>query len=258
MIDVHTHVLHGIDDGPAEEAESVHFAASAAAEGTHVMVATPHIRADHPRVRPRELAPRVARLEWSLAKAGIDLDVAVGGEVDLLWALDADDASLRAVSYGQHGTDLLLETPAGELSGTFEALVGRVTARGYRVLLAHPERSPTFQRDPRRVLGLTEHGVLLQVTAAALVNGRRGSRSRALAQALIREGVAHVIASDGHGPHVARAGLAEGAAAADQLVPGSGRWYVDEVPAAILRGEPLPPRPALVRGGRWLRRRGRG
>jgi protein-tyrosine phosphatase len=257
MIDLHTHVLPGIDDGPADEAAAVEFVASVAAQGTRALVATPHVRSDHPAVRPAELAVRVARLEWALTRAQIDVDIVAGGEVDLLWALDADDDALRQVSYGQQGTDLLLETPYGELPTVFDSFVDRLAARGYRILLAHPERSPTYQRDPRRILPLTSRGVLIQVTASALVSGRRGSRTRALAQALIREGIAHVIASDGHGAHVARAGLAEGAAAADELIPGSGRWFVEDAPAAILRGEPLPARPEPTRGMRRLRRRAR-
>src|SRR4051794_16723043 len=105
MFDLHAHVLPGIDDGPADYAGAVAFAAQAVAEGTRVMAATPHVRPDHPRVVPEELAPRVARLEWALARADVDLDLTVGGEVDLAWGLDADDDKLRAVSYGQQGTD---------------------------------------------------------------------------------------------------------------------------------------------------------
>jgi protein-tyrosine phosphatase len=254
MFDLHAHVLPGIDDGPADEAAAVEFVRAVAAEGTTVMVATPHLRHDHPRVKPEELASRVARLEWALARASVDFDLTVGGEVDLVWALEAGDDSLRLVSYGQQGTDLLLETPYGELPGTFERLVAQLAARGYRIVLAHPERNPTYQQQPRRLLELVGHGVLLQVTASALVADRRSARSRVLAEALIREGIAHLIASDGHGAHIARAGLGAGASAAERLVPGSGAWYVEDAPAAILRGEPLPPRPARRRSGRWRRR----
>jgi protein-tyrosine phosphatase len=257
MLDLHAHVLPGIDDGPADDAEAVAFAAEAAADGTRVMAATPHVRPDHPRVRPEELATRVARLEWALARADVDLELVVGGEVDLTWALEADDNALRAVSYGQEGYALLLETPYGELPGPFETLVAQLTARGYVVLLAHPERNPTYQRDPRRLLALTEQGVLLQVTASALTSTRRASRTRVLAEALVREQIAHVVASDGHGGSIQRASLAAGAAAVEQLASGCSRWFVEEAPAAILSGEPLPPRPVAQRSGRMSRWLGR-
>ena len=247
MLDLHAHVLPGIDDGPEDEASAVAFAERVAADGTRVLAATPHLRADHPDVRPHELATRVAQLEWALFRHKVNLELVVGGEVDLLWGLEADDASLRAVSYGQQGTDLLVETPNAELSAGFESLLGRLADRGYRILLAHPERNASFQREPRRLLELEAMGVLLQVTASALVAARRGSRSRLLAEALIREEIAHVVASDGHGRSFVRSSLSEGFEAVERLAPGCGHWYVEDAPAAVLEGAPLPPRPARRR-----------
>jgi protein-tyrosine phosphatase len=246
MIDLHAHLLPGIDDGPPDEAGALALAAEAAAQGVRVMAATPHLREDFPDVRVEDLAARVAALREALARAGVDLEIVSGGEVDILWAQRASDAALRAASYGGRGSDLLVETPYGDLPPLFESLLFQIAARGFRILLAHPERNASFQRDPSRLAALVDRGTLVQVTAASLAAGGR-SRSARLARRLIADGRAHVIASDVHSAAGRRATLAEGLAAAAQESPERARWMVTEAPAAILAGDPLAPPPAVPR-----------
>jgi protein-tyrosine phosphatase len=252
VIDLHTHALPGIDDGPPDMVSALALLAAAEAEGTVALAATPHVRADHPEVRPEELAGRVSDLAAAAAEAGLAIGLIAGGEVDLQWAQRADEEALRAVSFGQRGRDLLVETPYGALPERFEDMLFTLSAGGYRVLLAHPERSPTFQRDPSRLAALVERGTLLQVTASALASTRRRSRSRRLASELVRDGLAHVIASDAHGAHVPRTGMLAGLEAAERIAPLRARWMVTDAPAAIAAGEPLPPPPPeRGRSARW-------
>lgn len=249
MIDLHAHLLPGIDDGPADLEASVRLAEAAAASGVTVMAATPHLRPDHPRVRPAELASRVEELRAALT--GVPLEIVAGAEVDLYRGLSASDEELRLASYGQRGTDLLVETPYGPLPPEFDDLLFRLRARGYRLLLAHPERSRDFQRAPKRLATLAREGTLLQITADSLLAGGRTGR---FARSLVAEGVAHVIASDAHGS-VRRAGLADGVAATARAAPRRAQWMVTDAPAAILAGQPLPPAPAQAGGGTSLLRR---
>jgi protein-tyrosine phosphatase len=214
------------------------------------VAATPHLRSDHPDVVPAQLALRCAELNDTLATEGLRLEVVPGGESDLLWALNAPDEELALVSYAQRGTDLLVETPHGPLPPGFEKLLFRLGKRGYRVLLAHPERNITFQREPGRLTELARRGVLLQVTASSLASGSRRSGTARLAFSLVTEGVCHVIASDAHGAASGRASLAQGLAAAGELAPARSDWMVSVAPAAILAGEPLPPPPSEPRS-RW-------
>jgi hypothetical protein len=102
-----------------------------------------------------------------------------------MWAVNAGDDELRAGSYGARGTDLLVETPYGPLNDTFEQLLFTLPERGYRLLLAHPENNPTFQRSPERLHELVERGVLLQVTARSLIRSDRRRGPRPLAEALV-------------------------------------------------------------------------
>ena len=253
MIDLHSHVLPGIDDGPSDIADSVEFARAAAEQGTTVLAATPHLRGDFPLVDVEQLAASCDALNEKLP-ADLDLEVVPGGEVDLMWAQNASDEELRLASFGQRGTDLLVETPYGLISDTFEDLLFRITVRGYRILLAHPERNPSFQRDPVRLRQIAERGVLIQITLPSVVPRDRGSRARKLAFALVREGLAHNMASDSHSsgrwrPPALAAGVEEFA----DHAPAYAEWMVTDAAAAILEGVALPSPPRSEAPRRGLR-----
>ncbi len=242
VIDLHSHVLPGIDDGPADQDGSLALIRAAAADGTDTLAATPHLRHDFPSVHLREIASRCVSLNQSLP-ADLEVTVVPGGEVDLIWAQNASVDELRLASYWQRGTDLLIETPYGPLATGFEELLFRISLQGFRILLAHPERNSTFQGDPARLAALVERGVLVQVTAASLAASEKHSRSRRLALSLIEEGLAHVIASDAHSAGSMRAPLSAGVAAAARVAPARAEWMVSDAPAAVLAGEPLPAPP---------------
>lgn len=260
MIDLHSHVLPGIDDGPPDADGSLAMVAACEADGTRTLAATPHLRQDFPDVKLGEIASRCVALNHRLP-ADTEVTVVPGGEVDLIWAQAAGLADLRLASYWQRGTDLLVETPYGALPSAFEELLFKISLQGFRILLAHPERNSTFQRDPPRLAALVSRGVLLQLTAASLASQDRRSRSRRLALALVEDGLAHVIASDGHSAGAMRAPLSAGVEAASQVSPARAEWMVTDAPAAVLAGEPLPAPPiersAPLRGLlRRLRRAG--
>jgi protein-tyrosine phosphatase len=130
--------------------------------------------------------------------------------------------------------------------------------RGYRILLAHPERNPSFRAEPRRLERLVERGVLLQVTTQAVANDDPRSRSRWLAQGLVEHGLAHVIASDAHAATGIRGPLLSSAViAARRLAPLRADWMVTDAPAAVLEGAPLPPPPSQTSSPRSGTRRRR-
>ena len=254
MIDLHTHLLPGIDDGPADAEGALALARTAAAQGTRTIAATPHLRDDYPDVRPEELGERCAEMGTAIRAAGIDLEVVQGGEAGLMWAVHASDEELRCASYGASGRYLLVESPYGALTATFEQLLLSLADRGYRLLLAHPENNPTFQEEPGRLRALAQRGVLLQVTARSLVRRGRRRPAASLAQSLVRDGLAHVLASDAHsGGSFRPPALAAGVDAAAELV-GEKRalWMVEGAPAAILAGEPLPEPPPAAPARRGL------
>jgi protein-tyrosine phosphatase len=244
VIDLHFHILPGLDDGPPDLRRSVELARAAQADGIQMVAATPHLREDHPGVHPPELAARCAELNTTLKDADVAVEIITGGELDVLWVQQATEHQIRLVSYGQRGDDVLLETPYGPIGPTFEAAIERLWSLGYRVLLAHPERNRTFQRDPQRLADLVRRGLLVQLTAASLATRERRSRSRALAFELLEHGLAHVIASDAHSAVDFRPpDLSTGVAAVAEIDGELARWMVIDAPLAVLAGAVLSRRP---------------
>lgn len=244
MIDLHCHVLPGIDDGPATVEGSLEIARLAAAGGTTVLVATPHVSWRY-RNDAATIAERVAALNERLASEevltadGRVLEVRAGAEVALTLIPELDDGQLAALGLGG-GPWLLVEPPFTPVAPNLEAILLELQRAGHRVVLAHPERCPAFQRDPAALERLVRAGLLTSVTAGSL-GGRFGGEARRLALVLAREGLLHNVASDAHDavnrtPEIAaeleRVGLAP-------LEP----WLTGAVPAAILDGGEVPPAP---------------
>jgi protein-tyrosine phosphatase len=246
VIDLHCHLLPGLDDGPETLSGALEMARAAVATGTTVMVATPHID-EHWGVRPMQVAERAATLVGALDQEGIELEVLTGGELDLTRMANLTSEELDTVRLGK-GPYLLIEAPLSPSADGFDMVVERIHARGESILLAHPERSPLFQRHPERLVRLVQRGVLCSITAGSIV-GRFGESVRAFTLELLRGGLAHDIASDSH-DHLRRPpGIGEALLAAEAQIAGvAGQldWFTRLAPAAMLAGEPLPAKPALA------------
>lgn len=239
VIDLHTHVLPGIDDGVRSLAEARALALAAVEEGVSVLVATPHVRDDYP-TTPETMEEAVALVRADFAVQGIPVEVLHGAEVDLsmLWAIPPEE--LRRLTIAQTGRYLLLEFPYRGWPLALDSAVTRLVQLGVIPLLAHPERNPEVQDRPNRVGSLVEAGALVQITAASL-EGTRDRSAQAAALRLLDLGLVHVLASDTHGPHISREGM--GAAARSIGDAALARYLTAEVPAAIVAGKPVPERP---------------
>jgi len=244
MIDLHTHILPGLDDGPETMQGSLALARAAVADGTTVMAATPHV--DHVwEVDPEDVAPLVKSVREALADARIALEVVAGAEVSLTRWRDLDAADRELVRLGD-GPYVLLECPHDPIAPDFAERVFELRLRGEQIVLAHPERCPLFQREPERLRHLAEAGVLNAITAGSFT-GAFGRTVRRAAIGILSAGVAHALVSDAHDTRRRPPGLEAGVAEADGAVPGmaaQAEWLVEAAPAAILSGAPLPERPA--------------
>jgi protein-tyrosine phosphatase len=255
VIDLHAHILPGVDDGPASIEEAVELARAAVDAGTRVLAATSHVSHMFP-TDPHVFPARLAEVRDALRDAGVGLEVVPGGELALSRVAELDDGALRELALGG-GPYLLVECPFSPVSAELEPLVHELQQRDWRILLAHPERSAAFHREPERLARLVDGGALVQVTAGSLT-GQFGQTARRFSVSALRDGLVHVLASDAHDAYDRPPGLTAGLAAAEHDLPGIGaqaEWLTDEVPAAILAGHELPPRPALPRRHRGLRGR---
>ena len=222
------------------------------AGGIRTAVAAPRLGGQG--VAAYELEGRTDELQLAAARAGCALTIVSGAELALDWARRATGVELRRASLAGHGSDLLVSVPHGTLPAGFEGGVEDLMRAGFRVVLAHPEASATFQRAPERLRRLVERGALLQVTARALV--RAGSTpSAALARRLVADGTAHVLATEAYSAAEWRApDLRGGVLEAARLAGAHAEWMVTDAPAAILAGERLPRAPRRRPSSRGLAR----
>jgi protein-tyrosine phosphatase len=248
MIDLHSHVLPGVDDGPADLDGSLDILRGAAADGITRIAATPHVREDYP-TAPETMERLVAEVNAAARDEGIDVEVLRGGELDLEALAELDDAALRRFGLGGNPRLLLLEFPYYGWPLELRDVVFRLATRGFSAVLAHPERNAEVQDAPERLRELVDAGVLVQLTAAA-VDGRLGRRPESASRRLLAAGLAHLIASDAHAPSVRAIGMTDAAAAVGDAA--LAQWLTHDVPSALLRGTPAPPRP-VARPQRRLR-----
>jgi protein-tyrosine phosphatase len=184
----------------------------------------------------------------ALERVGLDLEVVSGAEVSLECLDLLDDETLRELTFGGNGAYLLVEFPYEDWPAELPDALASLGTVGITPVIGHPERNPVVQAAPQRLAGVVDAGALVQVNAGSLT-GAFGAASARAAESLLETELVHVIASDAH-----RAGgrpLASAAAA--QLPQALGTWLVWDVPAAILRGDPPPPRPPRRRGLRLRR-----
>ena len=178
----------------------------------------------------------------ALRAEGAPVELLAGAEVTHEMALGLPDETLRRLTLGDSSC-LLLEAPLEPVIGPdFERCVEGLHARGYRVLLAHPERAPAFRENPGRLHELVSGGAFCSVTAASLTGGF-GAAARWFGLELLRDGLVHSIDSDAHHASLRPPGLRNGLAAMASELPAladRGAWFADEVPAALLADEPLP------------------
>ncbi len=251
MIDLHSHVLPGLDDGPATLEESVEIARAAVADGIVVLAATPHVRDDYP-TDPAEMEHGVSELRAELERQEVGLDLRGGGEIALDRLDLLSEGDLRRFGLAGNPEYVLVEFSYFGWPLDLADRLFRLRAAGFTPVLAHPERNADVQAAPERLAPLVETGTLVQLTAGSL-DGRLGRSSRATALRLVELGLAHLVASDAHHPDLRAIGMSGAARAIDD--ESLARWLCEEVPGAIVGGGDLPERPQGERRG-WLSRFG--
>lgn len=253
MIDLHCHVLHGIDDGPETIDDSLALARAASADGTRTIVATPHVSERYPN-DVASITALVAQLNERLVAEAIAIDVRAGAEIALTSAAAMTPAELAQLGLGG-GPWLLVEPPFTPSASGIDTLVFDILRGGSRVVLAHPERCAAFHRDRSVLESLVRAGVLTSITAGSLV-GRFGREVRRFALELVRDGLVHNVASDAHDASTRPPGMAGELTRAG--LGALAQWLTVEVPDALLVGGEAPPRPESVEVESPPRRRWRG
>jgi protein-tyrosine phosphatase len=250
--ELHFHLLPGVDDGPTDDAEATELARLAVADGTRVVVATPHVNA----VEIAELPDRLEQLRTVLSGDGVQLEIRQGGELSPDDVFRLSQAELDSIAHGPRGRRwVLLEAPLAASQSAFEPAAEEVRARGFGLVLAHPERSAGYSIE--MVCEQARLGTVIQINASSLV-GVHGSRPERAAVEVAQSGVQFVLASDAHSPQRPPL-LSEGARvlAAAGLDADTVYGAVDAGPSRLVR-HGLPPVRRGIVGERAERRRTRG
>jgi protein-tyrosine phosphatase len=195
-VDLHCHLLPGLDDGAKTMQDTLRHARRLHAEGVRDVACTPHIKRCHfPDLVLEELAERRADAQRAIAEEGLRVRLHPGGELAHEDALVLEPEQLDLIAQGPAGARwLLLECAFEGLDEDFSAAVARLASLGYGALLAHPERAAGGHE---RLWPLLEAGALLQVNVCSLL-GNHGLDAQELATDFVRRGLAYCLASDGH------------------------------------------------------------
>ncbi len=195
MVDIHCHILPGVDDGAPSVEVALEMLAAGAQEGIAAAVLTPHIKSDDRQDKDELHRRTFTELEEAVAKSGLGVQIHLGAEVAFRFGLTevAQWPSVRLA--GQ--PFILVHLPPGPLSPGLEQGFFELRAAGLRPILAHPERHRELARSPEKIERLRQQDLLLQVDGGSLT-GRFGNRSREAAEKWIGQGWVEFVGSDGH------------------------------------------------------------
>ena len=238
-VDIHCHILPGLDDGAPTPDISLGMARMAAEDGTTHLVATPHANFQFT-YEPARIAALRAELQ---AAIGDQLQLLVGCDFHLSY-----ENVLDAIAYPRKysingGRYLLVEFAETFNIDVMETVLCQLRDAGLLPVLTHPERNPIFQQHPDLASRYIALGCVVQVTASSLTGDFGKQAARSAADLLDRE-LIHVLASDGHSTRHRLPRLSQGAqVVADRKGEAVARALVSENPAAIIADQTLPYRP---------------
>lgn len=199
MIDLHSHIIPGIDDGAVNMPEALALLRLAEAQGITRMVATPHIHAPYFNNTAADIQNRLSLLKQAASQAGLHIELAAAAEVRISTELVtmAEQHLIPVLGVYEGQPLILLEMPHSHIVAGYEMLFRHISSLGYRIMLAHPERNRELMTSPEKILHFRRLGCLFQLTAAA-VCGAMGDKSQQLAGFYLERGYVSVIASDCH------------------------------------------------------------
>ncbi len=234
MIDLHTHILPGLDHGPADWDEALEMCRIAVADGITTLAATPHVSEVFPNSSTR-IKVAIAELRQQLGDTGVPLTVVAGGD----YHIRPDLSPGNVLTLGGNGRYFLLEFPYEVLPPRADLFIRLLLHRGLTPIVTHPERTVSLQRDWRRLEPLVQEGALVQITAGSLL-GHFGRPAAAAAERFLKKGWVHLLASDAHWARERVPQLAAGRDAAARLLGRSeAEALVEANPRAVLAGRDL-------------------
>jgi len=232
MIDIHCHILPGVDDGPADMEQALAMARIAVEDGITTIIATPHISDSFQDAK--EIYKRTRELNQALKQHGIALTVYPGAELPSHY-----DLSVWGDYTINNGKYILIEFPHSHFPSAGARLLQEGLNQSFCPIIAHAERNPGVMRDPNLLAPLITMGVTIQITAESIA-GSFGPDIQQCAHYLLRRNMVHFIATDGHPMPNRHPRLSSGLKTAEKILgTGKGEPLVHNNPAAVLANRPL-------------------
>ncbi|WP_335871172.1 tyrosine-protein phosphatase [Bacillus sp. 2205SS5-2] len=195
MIDIHSHILPGIDDGAKELQNSIEMARQAVKEGVKAIIATPHLNSKYHNKKD-DILMATQQLNNTLQKEQIQLQVLPGQEPRIYGEILEDYRSGDILTLN-HSNYLFIEFPSNQIPRYARHLLYEIQLEGLTPVIVHPERNTEISEDPNKLYELIQNGALSQVTASS-VAGTFGKKTQKLSFQLIEANLTHFIASDAH------------------------------------------------------------
>lgn len=197
MIDLHCHILPGIDDGAKDIEDSIDMARAAVAEGITHILATPHYKNGHWDNEKKDIFVLVDELQEELDARGVPLTIFPGQEVRINGELFEDLTEDKIQFIDEGNQYVLIEFPTPSIPAYTESLFFELQKEGITPIIVHPERNRAVLKDPNVLLPFVEKGALAQLTAASYTGGF-GKSIQKVSKQLVEANLVHFIASDAH------------------------------------------------------------
>ncbi|WP_205520037.1 tyrosine-protein phosphatase [Virgibacillus doumboii] len=197
MIDIHCHILPGVDDGPTTLTQSIEMAERAVDHGIHTIIATPHHRNGRYNNEKQDVLVEVERLNEELSKKNMPLTILPGQEPRIYGELVTDIENGRISPLNGFTKYVFIELPANEIPLYTRQLLFNTQLAGYIPIIVHPERNKKLLENTSILYDFVRNGALTQITASSLI-GHHGKHLQKFSNKLINANLAHFIASDAH------------------------------------------------------------
>ena len=247
MIDIHCHIIPGIDDGPGSMEESLEMAKIAADDGISYVIATPHQIDGLYQESAESIENKIFELNALLEDNRINLKILPGSDLHISSDLIQKIAEKKLLTLN-HSSYALIEFPGQLLKDKITRLMDEMLDNGIIPIISHPERNFILQKDPNLLYEFVKKGIYAQVTAMSLT-GEFGHEIKRIAQKMLTHNLVQIIATDAHSKVFRPPILSKGLQKATRLIGEEIAFnMVETYPLKIINGEKFcPPEPQKIR-----------
>ena len=239
MIDFHSHILPGLDDGSNNMTETLGMVRQLHEAGFKTLIATPHVLEGRTSLSVEEILATTEQVRQSVAEAGIPVEILPGAENYIFPDLGKWTREGKLMTLGNAGKYLLVEFPMLEIPHYTDQVFFELQVLGITPVLAHPERNKGLADEPERLVDWANKGILFQLNIRSL-SGHYGPQAKQLAEILLSSDLIHFVGSDTHRVSRSELTFSEALQSLEDIVDNSSYLALTRLnPQTMLDGNPL-------------------